>query len=195
MPVTDTVRGTASIHVLHVGDNQDVADLIAEGLESEDDWFTVETVTSTSEGLDRLASDDFNCIVSNDDISGQNGIEFLKDVREEYPSLPFIFYTENGTEEIASEAISDSRLYVSQHSRETGLNIQQSIPDSSCVNCFGVKPRGTRLFISRIWFIFLNIYPSVRINLCRQKLVYRCADGDEHYEEPHHQEEDTPGVI
>jgi PAS domain S-box-containing protein len=36
----------------------------------------------------------------------QNGIEFLRSVREIYPDLPFILFTGKGSEEVASEAIS-----------------------------------------------------------------------------------------
>jgi len=39
-------------------------------------------------------------------MSGQNGIEFLETVREDYPDLPFILYTGKGSETVASEAFS-----------------------------------------------------------------------------------------
>jgi len=75
-------------------------------LKREDDRFAVETATSASEGLDRLAADDFDCIVSDYQMPEQNGIEFLEYIREEYPDLPFILYTGKGSEEVASDAIS-----------------------------------------------------------------------------------------
>lgn len=37
---------------------------------------------------------------------GINGIEYLEAVREDYPNLPFILYTGEGSEAVASEAIS-----------------------------------------------------------------------------------------
>ncbi|RKS76013.1 response regulator receiver domain-containing protein [Haloarcula quadrata] len=83
-----------SISVLHVDDEPDFAELAADMLEREDDRFTVATATSASEGLERLAADDFDCIVSDYDMPGQNGIEFLEQVRDEFPDLPFILYTE-----------------------------------------------------------------------------------------------------
>jgi PAS domain S-box-containing protein len=104
--ISDTVSSTASIHVLYVGETLNVDNIISESLEYNDDQFTVQTATSASEGLDQLAVDDFDCIISDYDIPDQNGIEFLKHVREEYPNLPFILYTENGSEEVASKAIS-----------------------------------------------------------------------------------------
>ena len=65
---------TSGIYVLHVDDEPDFAALTADILEREADPFTVKTATSASEGLDRLAADDFDCIVSDYDMSRQNGI-------------------------------------------------------------------------------------------------------------------------
>ncbi|GAB7010737.1 PAS domain S-box protein [Halorubrum trueperi] len=103
----ETMSGaTGRIRVLHVDDELDLADLAATFLEREDTQFTVETATSASDGLDRLADTEFDCIISDYDMPSQNGIEFLEAVRNEYPTLPFILYTGKGSEEIASEAIS-----------------------------------------------------------------------------------------
>jgi PAS domain S-box-containing protein len=96
---------TSGINILHVDDKPDFAALTADMLEREADPFTVKTATSASEGLDRLAADDFDCIVSDYDMSQRNGIEFLETVREEYPDLPFILYTGKGSEEVAGDAI------------------------------------------------------------------------------------------
>jgi DNA-binding NtrC family response regulator len=100
------VNKTASISVLHVDDEPDFAELAADMLEREDDRFAVASATSASVGLERLAADDFDCIVSDYDMPGQNGIEFLEQVRDEFPDLPFILYTGKGSEEVASDAIS-----------------------------------------------------------------------------------------
>ena len=96
---------TESIHVLHVDDESDVAELAAEFLEREDERLAVDTATSASDGLDRLTDTDYDCIVSDYDMPRQDGIDFLEAVRERHPELPFILYTGKGTEAIASEAI------------------------------------------------------------------------------------------
>ncbi|WP_193309233.1 PAS domain S-box protein [Halorubrum halophilum] len=95
-----------SISVLHVDDEPDFAALTAEFLKREDESFTVETAASASEGLERLSHGDFDCVISDYDMPGQNGIEFLRSVRERAPELPFVLFTGKGSEEVAGEAIS-----------------------------------------------------------------------------------------
>ncbi len=94
------------VRILHVDDDPDLADLAATFLTREDDRFEIETAHTVSDGRDLLAQSAFDCIVSDYDMPGRNGIEFLEAVREDYPDLPFILYTGKGSEEIASDAIS-----------------------------------------------------------------------------------------
>ncbi|MFB6295480.1 MAG: GAF domain-containing protein [Halobacteriales archaeon] len=94
------------IRVLHVDDEPDLAETAGAFLERADERFGVETAGSASEGLDRLAEAEFDCVVSDYDMPGRNGIEFLEAVRETHPDIPFILYTGKGSEEVASDAIS-----------------------------------------------------------------------------------------
>ena len=94
------------IHVLYVDDEHDFADRTVTVLERANSSFTIETATTASDGLDRIAEDGYDCIISEFDLPGMNGIEFLKIVREEYPDLPFLLFTGQGSEDIASKAIS-----------------------------------------------------------------------------------------
>jgi PAS domain S-box-containing protein len=95
------------IHVLHV-DAPHVADVTAAALERADDELAVETAATAEEGLDRLANgtSEFDCVVADYDLPGQNGVAFLEAVREERPDLPFILYTGEGSEPVASSAVS-----------------------------------------------------------------------------------------
>jgi PAS domain S-box-containing protein len=81
------------ITVLHVDDEPDFGELVADVLEEKYDRFSVETTTSASDALDRLTENSLDCIVSDYDMPGQNGIEFLKTVREDHPALPFVLFT------------------------------------------------------------------------------------------------------
>jgi PAS domain S-box-containing protein len=95
-----------SITLLHVDDDLAFADLTAEFLERADDRFTVETAPSADEGLARLTHTDYDAVISDYDMPGTSGLEFLETVRENHPGLPFILFTGQGSEEIASDAIS-----------------------------------------------------------------------------------------
>jgi PAS domain S-box-containing protein len=95
-----------SITVLHVDDEPEFADLVSEFLERENDRFVVETATSASEAENRLDDRDFDCVVSDYDMPGRDGIQFLEAVREDETELPFILFTGKGSEEVASDAIS-----------------------------------------------------------------------------------------
>lgn len=97
---------TEEISVLHVDDEPNFADMVGTFLERENDRITVETARSAKEGLEMVIERDVDCIISDYDMPGRNGIEFLEVVREDYPDLPFILYTGKGSEDVASEAIS-----------------------------------------------------------------------------------------
>ena len=99
-------RFSDGIRVLHVDDEPEFAELVATFLEREEDGFCVETATGAGEALDRLDTGEFDCVVSDYDMPGRNGIEFLQAVRNAEAELPFILYTGKGSEEVASEAIS-----------------------------------------------------------------------------------------
>ncbi len=96
----------SGICILHVDDEPDLLELVATFLEREDDRFRVESAETAAEGLDHLADNNVDCIVSDYDMPGRNGIEFLEAVREDYPELPFVLFTGKGSQEIASKAIS-----------------------------------------------------------------------------------------
>ena len=94
------------IVILHVDDDPEFTELTATFLEREDDRFDVEPATSADDGLERLAEGGVDCVVSDYDMPGTNGIEFLETVRKRYPDLPFILFTGKGSEGVASEAVS-----------------------------------------------------------------------------------------
>ncbi|WP_251330914.1 hybrid sensor histidine kinase/response regulator [Haloplanus pelagicus] len=93
------------IHVVHVDDDTAFGEMAAIYLEREDDRIEVETVTNVDEALARL-DDHVDCVVSDHEMPGRDGLEFLERVRERYPDLPFILFTGKGSEAVASEAIS-----------------------------------------------------------------------------------------
>jgi PAS domain S-box-containing protein len=98
--------GGQQITVLHVDDEPDFADLVATYLKRRHEGISVETAMNAEEGLDVLAETEIDCIVSDHDMPGMDGLDFLRAVRDDYPDLPFVLFTGKGNEEIASDAIS-----------------------------------------------------------------------------------------
>jgi PAS domain S-box-containing protein len=92
------------ISLLYVDDEPDLLDLCKLFLEREGE-FSVATVTSAREGLQILAEGMIDAIVSDYQMPGMDGIEFLKQVRMEFKDIPFILFTGKGREEVVIEAI------------------------------------------------------------------------------------------
>jgi PAS domain S-box-containing protein len=109
-----------SITILHVDDDPDFTDLTAEFLEREDDRFNVLSETHSEAVLDRLDSTDVDCLVSDYQMPGMDGIELLEAVRTDYSELPFILFTGAGSEAVAGEAISGGVTDYIQKSSGTG---------------------------------------------------------------------------
>lgn len=108
------------IRVLHVDDDPAFAELTAAFLERESDRISVEIATDVDEGLDCLADTDVDCVVSDYEMPGTDGIEFLESVRESDPTLPFILFTGKGSEAVAADAVAaDVSGYLQKGDTET----------------------------------------------------------------------------
>jgi PAS domain S-box-containing protein len=96
----------AGVGVLLVDDAR-AGKAAASALESRDGGFDVSVETSGTAALDRLdATTDVDCVVSDYRLPGMDGLELLERVREDDPDLPFVLFTGEGSEAIASEAFS-----------------------------------------------------------------------------------------
>ncbi len=92
--------------VLVVDDEPGAARLAATYLERLLDGVDVVTATGGDEALARFEGASVDCVVSDYDMPGRNGLELLRDVRSTDCDVPFVLFTGKGSEEIASEAIS-----------------------------------------------------------------------------------------
>lgn len=62
---------------------------------------------SAQEGLDALKARRYDAIISDYQMPVMNGLEFLKEVRRLYGTVPFILFTGKGREEVVIEAINN----------------------------------------------------------------------------------------
>jgi PAS domain S-box-containing protein len=93
------------IRVLCVDDEPGFAALVADALAAQGERFVGTAATDASEALD-LLSDETDCVVSDYDMPGRDGLELLEAVRTARPNLPFVLFTGEGSESVAADALS-----------------------------------------------------------------------------------------
>jgi PAS domain S-box-containing protein len=69
--------------------------------------FNVTTALSGETGLEQLARQDFDAVVSDYQMPGMDGISLLKNVRKSFGNVPFVLFTGRGREEVVIEAINN----------------------------------------------------------------------------------------
>ena len=92
------------ISVLYVDDEPDLLKIGKTFLEQLSE-FTVTTITSANEALNSPLLYTYDAIVSDYQMPGMDGIEFLLEVRNNFGDVPFILFTGKGREEIVIQAI------------------------------------------------------------------------------------------
>jgi PAS domain S-box-containing protein len=99
-PTNDPVR------VLYVDGDPTARERTAEQLDRRAAVDAVTTAESGDEGLATLDREPVDCVVSAHDPPEPDGLAFLEAVRERDSELPFVLFTNDGSEALASEAIS-----------------------------------------------------------------------------------------
>jgi len=94
------------ISILYVDDEQALLTLAKIYLERTD-HFHVDIRESAEEALKSTSITSYDAIISDYQMPGMDGIEFLKVVREQYGDIPFILFTGRGREEVVIEAINN----------------------------------------------------------------------------------------
>ncbi|MCU0632694.1 MAG: PAS domain S-box protein [Methanolinea sp.] len=106
------------ISVLYVDDEPGLLDIVKLKLE-QTRLFKVDTSGSAQNALIKLKETKYDAVVSDYQMQGMDGIEFLRAVRKEYPRLPFIIFTGRGREGVVIEALNNGVDYYLQ--KGTGI--------------------------------------------------------------------------
>ena len=93
------------IRVLHVDDNHNDLELTRTQLLKLADDLEIDSCDSAKEALGKLEGNSFECVLSDFQMPGMDGLEFLKALRETGNSIPFILFTGHGNEKVAAEAL------------------------------------------------------------------------------------------
>ncbi len=95
-----------TVKVLLVDDEPGFLEQAEIFLKKEDERLDITTVPSAEKALDIIDEDDHDVIVSDYQMPDMNGLEFLKEIREEREvDIPFIIFTGKGREEVAMKAL------------------------------------------------------------------------------------------
>jgi len=67
--------------------------------------FQVDTASTVEEAIGRMEKEDYDVIVSDYQMPGKDGLEFLREVRQNGNTIPFVIFTGKGREEVAMKAL------------------------------------------------------------------------------------------
>jgi PAS domain S-box-containing protein len=93
-----------SIKILHVDDDPDFLK-VSKQILAERGSFQVDTASSVDEAAEKMKKETYDAIVSDYQMSDTDGLQFLKELREEGNSIPFVIFTGKGREEVAIKAL------------------------------------------------------------------------------------------
>ncbi len=107
----------SALRVLYVDDDLDLLEVSTLFLEAEGD-ILLKTFTTAVEALEQLKTERYDAIVSDYDIPGMDGIQFLVEVRAHFEPVPFILFTGKGSEEISIQAFENGADFYIKKSGE-----------------------------------------------------------------------------
>jgi PAS domain S-box-containing protein len=155
--------------VLYVDDELNLLELTKLFLEFKGE-FSVDTKTSAQDGLDLLKNRAYDAVISDFQMPGMDGIEFLKIVRSTFDDLPFILFTGKGREEVVIEAIDngvDFYIQKGEDARSQFARLENKIKLAVQRKC----RRDTHIHSDHQIYDFINFLPDAIFAIDKQGAV------------------------
>ena len=92
-----------SVRILHVDDNPEVNFFLKNFFELLNPTIKISYISDPTKVVDIILEEEFDCIISDYSMPFLNGIELVSQVKQ-YEDIPFILYTGQGSEDVASDA-------------------------------------------------------------------------------------------
>jgi PAS domain S-box-containing protein len=93
-----------SLRILHVDDDPCLLDVSKQILSMEPN-FEIDTAISVDEAFRKMEKQTYDVVVSDYEMPLRNGLDFLKELREQGKDVPFILFTGKGREEVVVKAL------------------------------------------------------------------------------------------
>jgi PAS domain S-box-containing protein len=115
-PTTSDVNATEKkpIHVLHVDEDPCLLEASKQILSMENN-FDVDVATSVDEALKKMEKQTYDVVVSDYEMPTKNGLDLLKELREQQNDVPFILFTGKGREVVVKALNLGADGYINKH--------------------------------------------------------------------------------
>jgi len=159
------------IRVLYADDEPSLLEITRLYLERTGE-FSVDTVESASEGLTRLKTGQYDVILSDYQMPGMDGIRFLRQIRADGNTIPFIVFTGRGREDVVIDAIdSGADSYIQKGGNPQAQFAELAHKITQIVRRYQAE-RKVREGAARFRALFENIWDIIQIFDKTGRVVY-----------------------
>src|SRR5271157_1676954 len=93
-----------TIRVLQVDDDLSILE-VSKQIMNNMGSFDIDNACSVEDAFKKLSSRNFDVVISDYEMPVKNGLDFLKELREQHSDIAFILFTGKGREEVVVEAL------------------------------------------------------------------------------------------
>jgi DNA-binding response OmpR family regulator len=94
-----------AVRILHVDDDTSIREISKLMLMNLESSFDIDNACCVDEAVKKLSTGQYDIVISDYEMPMKNGLEFLKELREQKNDVPFIIFTGKGREDVAVKAL------------------------------------------------------------------------------------------